>query len=199
MKNILFAAMASVAACMAFADAEYAPFGRGSVDNGGAAAPSVVVAPAPLPVVPVSPINLSAPVATAVVADPVVLEETTSPFALTVGPLSVPPLDNCSVYGVRVNLSFPNIGAKPVDMFGIDLGLFGECDRDAGGLAVNVLGNKSESFSGIAIGGFVNRTKELNGLQIGILNIAECGMGLQIGLWNKSGSGRQSPILGFVF
>ncbi len=123
-----------------------------------------------------------------------------TPFALTIGPVSIPFLHDLNLYGVGVNLGIPQVTDVPIDMYAVDVGLSGECRRDGGGLWVNVLDNDCPGvFEGIQISVFLNRTHELHGLQVGLINIADCGSGLQIGLWNKSGSGRQSPILGFVF
>jgi hypothetical protein len=44
----------------------------------------------------------------------------------------------------------------------------------------------------------VNVTGELSGVQVGLINVASAGAGLQIGLWNQS-EDFISPIIGVVW
>lgn len=86
------------------------------------------------------------------------------------------------------------------DFGGIQVGgLYNRISGDAPvALQVTFIHNRANTMNGIQIGGIWNVAARLRGLQIGLVNHAESGAGLQIGLWNQCGT-QGSPILGAVF
>jgi len=86
------------------------------------------------------------------------------------------------------------------DFGGIQVGgLYNRIKGDApAALQVTFIHNRADTVNGIQIGGIWNVAARLRGLQIGLINRAEIGAGLQIGLWNECGA-NGSPILGAVF
>ncbi|MEI7899131.1 MAG: hypothetical protein WCK89_02685 [bacterium] len=86
------------------------------------------------------------------------------------------------------------------DFSGIQVGgLYNRIKGDAPlALQVTFIHNRADTVNGIQIGGIWNVATRLRGLQIGLINHAESGAGLQIGLWNECGT-TGSPILGAVF
>lgn len=119
-----------------------------------------------------------------------------TPFAVNFFALSFPWAEPLEIYGLRLNLTVPFAAAGHDAVYGFDLGLSGETERDAGGVAVNVFDNCSETFAGVEVS-LVNVTQELHGLQVGLFNRANTGRGVQIGLWNQSDF-LCCPIIGVV-
>ena len=121
------------------------------------------------------------------------------------------PAGHDDIYGIDVGLSgeitgdaagiscnfFENICN---DFDGIQIGgLYNRIKGDASiALQITFIHNRATTVNGIQIGGLWNVARRLRGMQIGLINHAESGAGLQIGLWNECGT-RGSPILGAVF
>ena len=121
------------------------------------------------------------------------------------------PAGHDDIYGIDVGMS----GEINGDSAGISCNVFYNICNDFDGiqigglhnrikgeapiaLQVTLIHNRASSLNGIQIGGIWNVATHLRGMQIGLVNHAEGGAGLQIGLWNECGT-RGTPILGAVF
>lgn len=115
------------------------------------------------------------------------------------------------IYGIDLGLS----GEMTGDAAGIGCNLFDNGCNNFAGLQVAGLHNRIKGESPFAIqcsllhnranllDGFQasliwNVSKKMNGLQIGLVNYAESGVVVQIGLWNQCSS-YGSPLLGIVY
>jgi hypothetical protein len=115
------------------------------------------------------------------------------------------------VYGIDFGLS----GEVTGDAAGISCNLFDNSCGDFGGIQIGgfynrikgdapialqttLIHNRANAMNGIQIGGIWNVAAVIRGIQIGLINYAENGAALQIGLWNQSGT-HGSPLLGVVF
>ena len=121
------------------------------------------------------------------------------------------PAGHNNIYGLDVGLS----GEIGGDAAGISCNFFDNSCADFGGLQIGGLynrikgdapialqvtfvHNRADTINGLQIGGIWNVATRLRGMQIGLINHAESGAGLQIGLWNECGT-QGTPILGAVF
>ncbi len=136
-----------------------------------------------------------------------------SPFALSLGSLSMPCGRHWAIGGARLNLGLPGWTSVYDSVYGFDIGLSGESTIETGGIAVNAFNNTTRDFYGVAVAGLWNRTygrdtqalqiaslcnfaENISGVQIGLFNRARVLHGLQIGLCNSapSGSGLQIGV-----
>mgnify|MGYP000881692859 CR=1 FL=1 len=115
------------------------------------------------------------------------------------------------IYGIDFGVS----GEITGDAAGVSCNFFDNICRDFGGIQIGGLynriqggapaalqatfgHNRANAMNGVQAGAW-NVASRFRGLQIGLLvNYAESGAGLQIGLWNQCGA-HASPILGVVF